>query len=193
MKKTHLLITLSLATFLLGGCVDVDTSQQDPTPEETNEQVVNEQPANVSPDAEDITTPPPTPNLSVEDLQFYEGALQLRDESYCDNISDQEAAEQCKKEIMVQKTIEEALQTGDESVCDSLDDVGSELCRMQMEQTMQKVDDFRDLTAQEMAIMQQAVDENNAAVCDQIESERKRENCRTNVQTSEEISQYYEQ
>lgn len=131
--------------------------------------------------------------VSDEDLQLYTGAVELNDANECEKIEDQDTKDQCRADIEDKAVMDEAVRMEDESVCNQLEGQKVEVCKMEVKLADQRKEDFRDSTPQELEIMNSALESGNIQICDQLESERKKENCRTNVQSAAEIEQYYDQ
>lgn len=64
----------------------------------------------------------PSSNLTQNpaDSAAYEGAISLKDASFCDKISDQKYMQDCKDEIADQKIVDEAFAKLDASLCEKL-------------------------------------------------------------------------
>lgn len=120
---------------------------------------------------------------SVEDMKLYNGAIQLKDDSFCQKITSNDLKEKCVKDIADNKIIAEAVAKMDSSICEQLQGAKVDLCKMEIALASKSEDDFREATAEESEIMRQAEATKDPSLCDQIESERKRENCVTNVET----------
>ena len=58
--------------------------------------------------------------LSLGDQAAYEGALQLKDEAFCDKISSEEMRGRCKDDLSNGRILEEAITKADRSLCEKM-------------------------------------------------------------------------
>lgn len=153
---------------------------------ESDEPVVEGEPI----PGEDLKTP--DEEASNDDIALYEGAIQLGDASYCEKIQNSKLREECSERILVQDTVSEAIKMEDIKLCDKLNEAKAEVCKVQVEILKKNAENFRDSTLPELDIMQAAVESGDIEVCNQLQSERKKENCQTNVEALAEYDQYYD-
>lgn len=124
MKKL-ILITGALSILVLSACTDTpQTTQTEPetsTPTNTTD-------TPTTPEVADATT------YSEADRAAYSGALQLKDETFCDKISNEGYKAECKVVVLDQINLQEAITSLDASLCDKLStDDKKEACKVQVE------------------------------------------------------------
>lgn len=186
------------ALFVLIGCEAApsnDSTSKPPTteqPTQTEQIIESDEPITKGeqPSGENLETP--DEEVSDDDITLYEGATQLGDTSYCEKIKNSNLREECSESILVQDTVAEAIEMEDIKLCDKLNETKAEVCKVQVEILKKNAENFRDSTPAELDIMKAAVEAGDIEVCNQLQSERKKENCQTNVEAMAEYSQYYD-
>lgn len=188
--KTATFSAAFIAVFLLTACEAAPPAQEEMQPQQ-QEQPTNEQEGEVlqpttEGETEELMTVPPL--VSQEDWTLYTGAIQLLDESYCQQIADENLRNQCATEISDEKIMKSAVEAGDYAMCDQLETSKVQICRMRVDLAKQTEENFRDPTEEERQIMNEAFEARDASICDRIESERKRANCVTNVEMADQFA-----
>ena len=184
LKRLTIAASLLIILLVFTGCgifgsKDQATKVQQETGEDLDQQTIVE----IESEEEIPDDKAEAEEISPEELAIYEGALRLNDESYCEKIANEQLKEKCIKDLADTKIIDEAVQADDKSICKKLEGAKIEVCNIQVDIAEKTLDDMRDLTDEENEIMRRAEEDRDITICDEIESERKRENCQVNVQT----------
>lgn len=118
-KKLVIAAIMIIGLGIFAGC------EEQPAAPETSVPITNSMPAQVE-TANTQATPPPAMNVSTPpiyseaDVAAYDGAIQLKDVSYCDKIKDATYLQTCKTDVTDQQKTSEALAKGDPALCGQL-------------------------------------------------------------------------
>lgn len=137
MKTKNLLFILIGISIILVGC-QARNSVPTETTSTTGNVTINDEQANTVENTEKVNgetqTSTITTNLTLSDTTAYDSAIDLKDESFCEKISDDSYKSECQIEVKDQIVYDKALSNNDTNTCNQLSTVDKQnACKIMIE------------------------------------------------------------
>ena len=174
-KRLFTLILASATIVLLAGCTGGTTS----TGQNTEQQTALS------------TTQPPQKEYSLADQTAYSSAIQLKDTTFCDKISNADYRQQCKTSLADKAALQDAVTKMDASLCGKLSTHDKQnSCKIQVEVLLkqrQTQEAFQNQIKSDQKLSSEIYASGNYQRCSELSMETSRIDCESNILSNKAI------